>query len=152
MNPRTSNIGICVRDLERSVAFYCAALGFRRSAPFTIGSELAEFTELPDSKLTMQFVSNGHYEIELLQVHTPGPVGDGATRPINTLGDVHLAFQVDDIDTTMALVERHGGNASRHTRMALDLGDGEPGEYVFCFDPDGVRIELLTKEMEKVYE
>ena len=152
MTTRTSNIGICVRDLERSVAFYCRALGFRGSAAFTLGSELAEFTDLPQSKLTMQFVSDGAYEIELLQVHNPGHVGDGASRPINTLGDVHLAFRVDDIDATLELVERYGGTAARHTRMSLDLGDGEPGQYVFCFDPDGVRIELLTKEMEKVYE
>ena len=48
----------------------------------------------------------------------------------------------DDIDAVAAAVEAAGGTVVRATRTALDLG-GTPLDFVFCTDPDGVRIELM---------
>ena len=46
--PAFSHFGICVSDLERSLRFYCEALGFEKAESHVIGSEFARLMDLPD--------------------------------------------------------------------------------------------------------
>jgi catechol 2,3-dioxygenase-like lactoylglutathione lyase family enzyme len=137
-----SHLGLCVRDLEASVRFYNAGLGF----------ELAERYELDDRslpgldaalevdgpvRLSSQFVELHGLRIELL--HFSSPVGSGtpSTRR-NQPGLTHLAFNVDDVDAVARRLVDHGGSliGSTRSRPGVDL--------VFVADPDGVRIELMA--------
>ena len=64
-------------------------------------------------------------------------------RPMNQLGFTHLALRVDDVAAVAATIEEFGGAVVEGTRTVLDIG-GMPLDFVYCTDPDGVRIELMA--------
>ena len=139
---RFSHFGICVSDLERSLRFYCEALGFEKAESHEIGDEFATLMDLPGVAVTSQFIRKGPTAIELLAFTDPAPFGDGQRRAVNQLGLTHLSFQVDDLATTAARIVELGGAVVESSRTKIDLGD-TPLEFVYCTDPDGVRVELM---------
>jgi lactoylglutathione lyase len=142
MEPTFSHFGICVSDLERSLRFYCDALGFEQAESHTIGSEFAALMDLPDVSVTSQFIRKGTTAIELLAFSEPTPYGDGERRAVNQLGLTHLSFRVDDLNAVAAKVVELGGAIVESSRTTIDFG-GTPLEFVYCTDPDGVRVELM---------
>lgn len=142
MTTAFSHLGICVSDLERSLAFYTGALGFEAAEGHDIGSEFAGLMELDDVSLRSQFLRRDGMAIELLHFGRPAADGDGSRRPVNRLGLTHLCFRVDDVEAVAARIAEHGGTVLGPTRTDIDLG-GAALHFVYCTDPDGVRIELM---------
>jgi catechol 2,3-dioxygenase-like lactoylglutathione lyase family enzyme len=140
--PDFSHFGVCVGDLDRSVRFYCEALGFEKAESHSIGSEFAALMDFPDVELTSQFVRRGATAIELLSFTEPVAFGDGERRAVNRLGLTHLSFRVRDVAATMERIVELGGAVVESSRTVIDLGGAEL-EFVYCTDPDGVRIELM---------
>ena len=129
-------------DLERSLRFYCDALGFEKAESHEIGREFAALMDFPDVVLTSQFIRKGSTAIELLAFSEPAPFGDRERRAINQLGLTHLSFQVGDLDGTAAKVVELGGAIVETSRTTIDLGE-TPLRFLYCTDPDGVRVELM---------
>jgi lactoylglutathione lyase len=142
MESTFSHFGVCVSDLARSVRFYCDALGFEKAESHSIGSEFARLLDLPDVAVTSQFIRKGTTSIELLGFTEPAPFGATTPRAINQLGLTHLSFRVNDVEAAAARVAELGGSILETTRTNVDLG-GTALEFVYCTDPDGVRIELM---------
>jgi lactoylglutathione lyase len=142
MEPVFSHFGICVSDLERSLRFYCEALGFERAESHQIGSEFARLMDLPDVAVTSQFIRREGTAIELLAFSEPAPFGDGERRAVNQLGLTHLSFRVAEVEAVAAKVVELGGAVVESSRTTVEFG-GTPLEFVYCTDPDGVRIELM---------
>jgi len=142
MDSTFSHFGICVSDLARSVRFYCDALGFEKAESHTIGSEFAQLMDLPEVAVTSQFIRKGTTSIELLGFTEPAPFGTTTPRAINQLGLTHLSFRVNDVEAAAARVVELGGSILDTSRTTIDLG-GTALEFVYCTDPDGVRIELM---------
>ncbi len=140
--PAFSHFGICVSDLERSLAFYCGALGFEKAESHEIGSEFAALMDLPDVAVTSQFIRRGPTAIELLAFSDPKPFGEQTRRAVNQLGLTHLSFRVDDVAAAAARVVELGGSIVESSRTTIDLG-GTALEFLYCTDPDGVRVELM---------
>jgi lactoylglutathione lyase len=140
--PHFSHFGICVSDLDRSLRFYCDALGFEKAETHSIGSEFAALMDLPDVAVTSQFIRRGPTAIELLAFREPAPFGGRDRRAVNQLGLTHLSFRVDDLAATEARVVELGGAVVESSRTTIDL-DGTPLRFVYCTDPDGVRVELM---------
>jgi lactoylglutathione lyase len=114
------HVGLRVRDLERSLAFY-SALGY---------AELGGVPETEFGSLTMlQLPDDPFVSLEL--VHDP-------TRPVKDVSAVnHLVVQVDDLETTIADLA---------TRDVTTEPPAEPGPGIrtsWLTDPDGYRIELV---------
>jgi catechol 2,3-dioxygenase-like lactoylglutathione lyase family enzyme len=80
--------------------------------------------------------------IELLGFLSPGVTGDGGRRPMNRRGLTHLSLRVDDVEEVSSTIERLGGTVVRTTRTTFDL-PGVRLDFLYCTDPDGVRIELM---------
>ena len=137
-----SHFGICVTDLERSLHFYCDALGFEKAESHAIGSEFARLMDFNDVAVTSQFIRRGPTAIELLAFEEPAPFGARERRPVNQLGLTHLSFRVRDVAATVARVVELGGAVVESSRTTIDLG-GTALEFVYCTDPDGVRVELM---------
>ena len=137
-----SHLGICVSDLDRSLRFYCEGLGFTEAESHSVGPEFAALMELGDVAVESRFIERDGVRIELLGFRNPPPVGDAARRPMNALGLTHLCVRVDDVDEVSAALEAVGGTVVRSTRTTLELG-AAPLDFVYCTDPDGVRIELM---------
>lgn len=61
---------------------------------------------------------------------------------MNQLGITHLSLRVDDVDRVASTIEEMGGAVVRSTRTTFD-GRGVRLDFLYCTDPDGVRIELM---------
>ncbi|MDR1776024.1 MAG: VOC family protein [Actinomycetes bacterium] len=111
---------IKVVELERSIAFYRAALGLepvREIAPDD-GSWKIVFLQNADSD----------YQIELTwnRDHAPYELGENP---------IHIAFRTDDIDAALA----------RHRELGcVGFENKEMGIY-FISDPDGYQIEIIPE-------
>jgi len=140
--PVFSHFGICVSDLGRSLRFYCDALGFEKAESHEIGTEFAALMELPGVSVTSQFIRRGSTAIELLAFHEPAPFGPRERRAVNQFGLTHLSFRVRDVAGTVARILELGGAVVEPSRTLIDFG-GSPLEFVYCIDPDGVRVELM---------
>jgi catechol 2,3-dioxygenase-like lactoylglutathione lyase family enzyme len=145
MEPTFSHFGICVSDLDRSLRFYCDALGFEKAEQHDIGAEFAQLMDLSEVAVTSQFIRKGATAIELLSFRQPEPFGDGERRAVNQLGLTHLSFRVADVEAVAARIVALGGSRVDSSRTTIDFG-GTPLEFVYCTDPDGVRIELMDLE------
>ena len=137
-----SHFGICVSDLERSLRFYCEGLGFERAEMHEIGSEFARLMDLADVSVTSQFIRRGPTAIELLAFREPAPFGPRERRPVHQLGLTHLSFRVRDVGAVAARLVELGGAVVEPSRTRIDLGEVAL-EFVYCTDPDGVRVELM---------
>jgi catechol 2,3-dioxygenase-like lactoylglutathione lyase family enzyme len=140
--PTFSHFGICVSDLDRSLRFYCEALGFERAESHEIGSEFAALMDLHEVSVTSQFIRKGTTAIELLAFTDPPPFGDRERRAVNRLGLTHLSFRVSDVAAVAAKVTELGGHIVESSRTEIDFG-GTPLSFLYCTDPDGVRVELM---------
>ena len=138
-----SHFGICVLDLGRSLRFYCDGLGFERVRSHEVGDEFAKLVELDGVSLRSCFVRRDEVSVEQLHFDSPGHVGNGARRLMNELGLTHLSFRVNDLDEAVAAVTAHGGVVVSATRTTFRDGPS-PLDFVYCTDPDGVRIEFMT--------
>ena len=93
--------------------------------------------------LQSRFVTRDGARIELLRFDEPGHHGLAARRPMNQLGLTHLSVRVQHVDTAAAVVRKLGGSVFDHTRTRLPNPDGSSMDFVYCTDPDGVRLELM---------
>jgi len=127
--PRTggiNHVNLVVLDLERSVAFYRAALGFEESAT---GSGIT-FMSTPgaDDLLGLQ-PAGGELDRLAGKARTPGDSG----------GIDHIGFAVDSpamLDLLVRRVQEHGGTLLWRT-------DNERGgASAFVTDPDGYVLQL----------
>jgi lactoylglutathione lyase len=137
-----SHLGICVSDLERSLRFYCDGLGFEPVASHQVGGEFATLMEVEGVAVESRMLTRDGVTIELLGFESPGHTGDGDRRPMNQLGLTHLSLRVDDVDAVASIIEEFGGTVVRTTRTTFDLS-GAQLDFLYCTDPDGVRIELM---------
>jgi catechol 2,3-dioxygenase-like lactoylglutathione lyase family enzyme len=138
---RFSHVGICVSELERSLAFYRDALGFREVGRLDVVGEAPEtLLHLQDVDLEAVFLERDGVRIELLHYRWPAHRGNGEPRPMNALGLTHLSLRVDDLAATIAALEAAGARVLHATRTwNAELASGA----VFAVDPDGTRIELI---------
>jgi catechol 2,3-dioxygenase-like lactoylglutathione lyase family enzyme len=139
-----SHVGICVSDLDRSIRFYCQGLGFELVESHTVGTEFGKLMEVEGNiVLQSRFVTRDGVRIELLRFDEPGYQGPAARRPMNQLGLTHLSVRVQDVDAVAASIRELGGTVFAHTRTKFSNPDGSTMDFVYCTDPDGVRIELM---------
>ncbi|MGH3132507.1 MAG: VOC family protein [Gaiellaceae bacterium] len=125
---RLQHCGLVVSDLERSRRFYGEALGLEevpRPSNFTFAGA---------------WFRSGEDEIHLLsEADTTGRAGwpDPGASAASGLA-AHIAFEVEDLDTTCARLEEHGVSL---IGGPMPRGDGVT--QVFFHDPDGHVLELF---------
>jgi catechol 2,3-dioxygenase-like lactoylglutathione lyase family enzyme len=133
-----SHFGLCVRDLERSLRFWCDGLGFERAERFEVGDEFGAALEVEGRVACVsQFIRRDGIAIELLAYRSPGAIGTPSLRR-NQLGFTHFSLYVDDLAAAVQHLVACGGKllpATRTQNAAIEL--------LFVEDPDGVRVELM---------
>jgi catechol 2,3-dioxygenase-like lactoylglutathione lyase family enzyme len=137
----TSHFGLCVRDLARSLRFWCDGLGFSAAERFEIGDEFGAALEVEGRvDCVSQFIRKDALAIELLAYRSPGAIGEPATRR-NQLGLTHISLYVDDVTAAAQHLVACGGKLLPATHAENDAV-----ELMFVEDPDGTRVELIRNK------
>src|SRR3954454_18895851 len=109
MTLRMDNVGIVVESLDAAIAFF-TDLGLELEGRMTIeGDWSGRVTGLRGQRveIAMMRMPDGHGAIELSRLLTP-PVGaDHRKHPGTALGYLRVMFAVDDLDETLARLEKH---------------------------------------------
>jgi catechol 2,3-dioxygenase-like lactoylglutathione lyase family enzyme len=136
-----SHFGLCVRDLARSLRFWCDGLGFSAAERFEIGDEFGAALEVEGRvDCVSQFIRKEALAIELLAYRSPGAIGEPATRR-NQLGLTHISLYVDDVAAAAQHLVACGGKLLPATHAENDAV-----ELMFVEDPDGTRVELIRNK------
>src|SRR5947207_514304 len=107
---RMDNVGIVVDDLVATIEFF-RELGLELEGQATIEGEWAErVTGLHPMhvEIAMMRTPDGHSRLEISRFLTPHTVADHRNAPVNALGYLRIMFAVDDIDETLARLQKPG--------------------------------------------
>lgn len=139
---RLTHVGLCVRDIDLSTDFYCAALGFERVGGMHVDdAPSGRLLDVDDLVLELVYLQRDGFRLELLGYTAPGTTGDAEPRAMNALGFSHLSFRVDDAEALTAAVVQHGGRLLAHRSVAFEGGN----RGLMLTDPDGNLLELIER-------
>ena len=83
---RLTHVGLCVRDVERSSHFYCAALGFQRIGDMHVADDAsARLLDVDGLVLDLVYLQRDGFRLELLGFTGPGSSGEAEPRAMNAL-------------------------------------------------------------------
>lgn len=140
---RLSHVGLTVRDLDASLAFWRDDLGLRE-----LGRGVVEWEHLD------RIVGLDGTTIEWAELAFPGggvlelftyrrPAGDplpsgGVNRP----GTTHICLEVDEIERVVERLTAAGYQARSRELVTIPRGDYKGFKCIYFLDPDGVTLEL----------
>lgn len=145
MTIRFENVGIAVRDLEATIAFF-TDLGLTVVGRDTVSGDWVETSVGLDgnhAKIALLRTPDGDGVIELFEYLHPEAIETEPTRP-NAIGMHRIAFSVDDLDAALEIAARHG---CRPLRGVATYEDAYRLTYVR--GPSGIIVMLaqqLTQE------
>jgi catechol 2,3-dioxygenase-like lactoylglutathione lyase family enzyme len=138
------HLGLTVRDLERSLAFYRDVLGFHLVRRRTTAADyLGRQTGFPGVRLkvaSLRVTPESSLSLELVEYEThAGAPLEAAT---NRAGCSHLCVTVDDIHAAYDALRARGARF-KTPPVAISSGPNQGGFAVYLYDPDGYTIELF---------
>lgn len=140
----TNHTSFTVSDLDRTVAFFCGALGFEllNKSPRDPAA-IRRITGVDWAEMIVAYVQGPGHRLELIQYTAPSDRDALRPRPCD-VGFAHVAYDVDDID---AAIEACAGYDVMpiNPPTAIDKGPNAGGRVVYLRDPDGVTIEFIQK-------
>jgi predicted enzyme related to lactoylglutathione lyase len=131
---QVSHIGLTVKNLERSMAFYGDVAGMSPGAVLQ-----AEDRDANPGRVRMKMVHMiaGAFVLQLIEYVTGG--GITLHHQQNNVGGVHISFYVPDVDAKFAEVQARGD--VKITSQPTQMGPSLRGFYTE--DPDGVPVEFV---------
>ena len=106
---RMENVGIAVRDLDATIAFF-TDLGLTVLGRDEVSGEWADTAVGLDgnhARIAMLQTPDGQGRLELFEYIHPDAIETAPTLP-HEIGMHRVAFAVDDIDDALAIAARHG--------------------------------------------
>jgi catechol 2,3-dioxygenase-like lactoylglutathione lyase family enzyme len=139
---RMDNVGIVVESLDDAIAFF-VELGLTLEGRATIEGEWAgSVTGLGNQEveIAMMVTPDGHSRLEISRFITPPVVADHRNAPVNSLGYLRVMFTVDDIDDTLARLNKIGAQLVGEVVKYEEL-------YRLCYirGPEGLLIGLAEQ-------
>jgi len=139
---RMDNVGIVVADVDAAVEFF-TELGLELEGRAPIEGDWADgVTGLPGMRveIAMMRTPDGHSRVEISRFLNPPVVADHRVAPVNALGYLRIMFTVDDIDDTLARLEKRGATI---VGDVVQYGD----VYRLCYirGPEGILLGLAEQ-------
>ncbi|MEO9249279.1 VOC family protein [Citricoccus nitrophenolicus] len=144
MGIRFENVGIAVRDLEATIAFF-TDLGLSVLGRDTVSGEWADTAVGLDgnhAKIAMLQTPDGHGRIELFEYLHPEAIETEPTLP-HEIGMHRVAFSVDDLDAALAVAARHGCHPLRGVATY-----GDVYRLTYVRGPSGI-IVMLAEALQQ---
>ena len=119
---KLENVGIAVRDLEATIAFF-TDLGMSVLGRAEISGEWADTAVGLDgnhARIAMLQTPDGAGRLELFEYLHPEAIETEPTLP-HEIGMHRVAFQVDDIEEALAIAARHGCHPLRGVATYEDV-------------------------------
>ena len=138
---RVTHVGVCVTDLERSVAFYRDLLGFQYLSEIHVAGEPSDtLLSLKDVDLRAAYLERDGFRLELLLYGSPKSPRQARPHAMNDLGFTHLSLRVSDLAEVVSQLRAAGVKIVDATRIDIPAFEAAA---VMIEDPDGLRIELV---------
>ena len=140
---KLENVGIAVRDLEATIAFF-TDLGLTVVGRDTVSGEWTDTAVGLDgnhANIAMLQTPDGHGRLELFEYIHPEAIETKPTRP-NEIGMHRVAFSVDDIDEALEIAARHGCRPLRGVATYQDVY-----KLTYVRGPSGI-IVMLAEELK----
>lgn len=135
---KLENVGIAVRDLDATIAFF-TDLGLAVIGQDTVSGEWADTAVGLDgnhARIAMLQTPDGHGRLELFEYLHPEALETEPTRP-NDIGMHRVAFSVDDLDEALAIAARHGCHPLRGVATYEDVY-----RLTYLRGPSGILVML----------
>ena len=136
------NVGIVVESLDTAISFF-TELGLELEGRGTVEGEWAgRVTGLRDQRveIAMMRTPDGHSRLELSRFLAPPVMADHRKAPVNALGYLRVMFAVEDIDDTVARLQKRGAQLVGEVVQYEDA-------YRLCYirGPEGLLIGLAQE-------
>ncbi|MCT9626993.1 VOC family protein [Pseudarthrobacter equi] len=144
MTIKLENVGIAVRDLEETIAFF-TDLGLTVVGRDTVSGEWTDTAVGLDgnhAKIAMLQTPDGRGQLELFEYIHPDAIETAPTLP-NEIGMHRVAFSVDNIDQALEIAAKHGCHPLRGVATYQDIY-----KLSYVRGPSGI-IVMLAEEMKK---
>lgn len=155
---QTIDIGIVVKDINKSLHFYKKVVGFEEKDGFEVGGSFPKLVGLTDgAHLKIHVLKLGDNEtatkIKLMQVD-----GKKATRVVkqsfihSVAGISYLTIFVNDVDKVLDNAKKNGYKAYAKSPQILPKGLPQDVCLLMLKDPDGNFVEIvgpLTQNLKK---
>ncbi|WP_159708549.1 VOC family protein [Arthrobacter sp. 18067] len=138
---KLENVGIAVRDLEETIAFF-TDLGLTVLGRDTVSGEWADTAVGLDgnhAKIAVLQTPDGNGQLELFEYIHPDAIETNPTLP-NEIGMHRVAFSVDDIDHALAIAAKHGCHPLRGVATYGDIY-----KLTYLRGPSGILVMLAQK-------
>ena len=136
--------GITVSNLDRALEFYRDVLGLEIMVGPTDtieGDDVSRGIRVPDAKFRLAVLKAGNSTVELLEYFNP-PSSVEKPLPVNNLGAMHVAFQVEHAEAKMKELEAKGIEFFTPLNVVED-GPLKGWKWVYFQDPDGITLEMI---------
>lgn len=141
---KLENVGIAVRDLEATIAFF-TDLGLTVLGRDEVSGAWADTAVGLDgnhAKIAMLQTPDGLGTLELFEYLHPDAIETSPTLP-NDIGMHRVAFSVDDIDEALAIAARHGYAPLRGVANYQDVY-----KLTYLRGPSGILL-MLAQDLTK---
>ena len=138
---KLENVGIAVRDLEATIAFF-TDLGLTVVGRNTVSGEWTDTAVGLDgnhAKIAVLQTPDGQGQLELFEYIHPEAIETNPTRP-NDIGMHRVAFSVDDIDKALEIAAKHGCHPLRGVATY-----GDVYKLPYLRGPSGILVMLAEK-------
>lgn len=135
---KLENVGIAVRDIEATIAFF-TDLGLTVLGRQDVSGEWADTAVGLDgnhAKIALLQTPDGHGQLELFEYIHPDAIDTPPTLP-NEIGMHRVAFSVDDLDEALEIAARHGCRPLRGVATYEDVY-----KLTYVRGPSGIIVML----------
>jgi glyoxylase I family protein len=142
---RLENVGIAVRDLEETIAFF-TDLGLTVVGRDTVSGDWTDTAVGLDgnhAKIAMLQTPDGHDSLELFEYIHPDAIETADTLP-NEIGMHRVAFSVDDLDESLRIAAKHGCFPLRGVANYQDVY-----KLTYLRGPSGILV-MLAEDLTKI--
>lgn len=152
MEPRLGSVrslahaGVTVRDMDRSLEFYCGMLGLEVESDVVIEHPyLRDITAVAGTGIRVVFlrVADTDARVEVLE-YQGVERHPGSARPCDP-GTGHFSLFVDDVAAIHQRLLANGYSTRSPMPVEAAVGPRAGTKIIYSIDPDGYHIELMQR-------